>query len=99
MKVSEEMVSARKEQAEKDMPSEVFSVYWILRNDGIENPEKKANMMREVFQRYPHWRKSEAHEREVKREMYKILLDTNAEDVPKLVNEIMRLLKVKQYGE
>jgi len=97
-KIIDEINEARKEQVEKKMPSEIFSIYWILRKEGIDNPEEKANKMREVFEKYPYWKKSEAHEREIKKGLYKVLLDTDIENISQLVNKIMRLLRGERYG-
>jgi len=98
-KLIEEMISAKQEQIEKNMPSETFSVYWIMKKEGVDNPEEHANQMKEVFTHYPHWAKSEGHEREVKRGLYKILIGAGVEDTPTLVNKIMQLLKRKRYGQ
>lgn len=89
----EEINVARKEQAEKDMPTEIFSVYWLLNGNGVTNPEEKANQMREVFQKFPHWRTSEHHEREVKRELYKVLVQAGVKDTAELAKGVMRVLK------
>ncbi|MFZ2071035.1 MAG: hypothetical protein WAV32_05480 [Halobacteriota archaeon] len=63
----QEINAAKKEQAERDMPIEIFSIFWMLKKESIDQPEDKANQMRAILAKYPHWRKSESHEREVKR--------------------------------
>ncbi|GAI48796.1 unnamed protein product [marine sediment metagenome] len=78
-----EINAARKEQAEKNMTPKVFSVYWLFKNEGVANPEGKAAQMETVLTRFPHWRNSEKHEREVKRELYKILLQNGNSYHPK----------------
>jgi len=92
----EEINAARKEQAEKNMTSEIFSVYWLFKNEGVVNPEGKALQMETVLNRFPHWRNSEKHEREVKRELYKILLQNGIKDtkrVAEIANHIVRVIK------
>jgi len=90
------MNAARKEQAERGMPIEVFTIFWLLKEKGIEDPEGKANQMRTVLENYPHWRKSEGHEREVKRELYAVLVQSGMRDtrkVTELAKNIIRALK------
>jgi type I restriction enzyme R subunit len=85
-----------KEQAEKNMPVDIFTVYWVLKNEGIDNPEERAKQMKAVLEKYPHWKKNKGHEREVKKKLYGILLKSGLKDksgIVKVVQDIMRLLK------
>ena len=95
-KVIEEINAAKREQAERGMPVEVFSIFWILKKEGIEQPEDKANQMRKVLEQYPHWRKSASHEREVKNALYAVLYQSGMKDtkaITKLGQNIMQVLK------
>lgn len=95
-KIIEEMNHAKKQQKEKNMSPEEFTIYRILGDERIENPEAIAKHMIKVLTKYPHWYKSEKHEREVKKVFYDILLKSSLTDtqrVTKIVQEIMRLLK------
>lgn len=95
-RVIEDMNAARREQAERDMSAEVFTIFWMLKKEGIDNPEDKANQMRAVLEHYPHWRKSASHEREVKNALYAVLYQSGMKDtktVTKLGQTIMRALK------
>jgi len=97
-KLIQEINEARKEQIEKKLPSEIFSIYWIFKKEGISNPEERASKMKKFFDKYPHWRKSEIHEREIRKGLYKVLLDTNIDDIAGMVDKIMRLLKGGEHG-
>jgi type I restriction enzyme R subunit len=93
--IIEEINVARREQAEKDMPPEVFSIFWIFKKEGVASPEDKANQMRRVLEQYPYWKRSEAHEREVKQALYKVLLKSDKADthkVKELVDKVMRVI-------
>jgi type I restriction enzyme R subunit len=95
-RVIEDMNAARREQAERDMSAEVFTIFWMLKKEGIDHPEDKANQMRAVLEHYPHWRKSASHEREVKNALYAVLYQSGMKDtktVTKLGQTIMRALK------
>jgi len=95
-RIIQEINAAKKEQAERGMPVEIFSIFWVLKKESIDQTEDKANQMRAFLAKYPHWRKSESHEREVKRELYAVLFQSGMRDTRK-VNEtaknIMRVLK------
>lgn len=95
-RIIEEINSARKEQEQMDIPPEVFSIFWVLKQEGIEDPESKANQMKKVLNEFPHWGRSETHEREVKKELYNVLLQAGADDIPgvtEIANKIMRVIK------
>jgi type I restriction enzyme R subunit len=91
----EEINKAKKEQTEKNMPKDVFSAYWILKNENLSNAEEIANQMIPTFEQYPYWRTSEEHERNFKRELLKIFSNNKFE--PKkaieLTNKILTILK------
>ncbi|HOV91008.1 MAG TPA: type I restriction endonuclease subunit R [Syntrophorhabdaceae bacterium] len=64
---------AKEERIEKNMSADVFSVYWILKNEGIEQAEGIAREMETLLNEYPYWRESEEQERKVKEKLYKII--------------------------
>jgi len=90
----QEINAAREEQKAKNMTSEVFTVYWLLKNKGIKDSERKANQMKEVFERFPSWKWSEAQEREVRTELYKMLLKAGKEHPKDVSAEAKRILKI-----
>ena len=89
---------ARKEQAEKNMAPEVFSVYWLFKNEGVANAEGKATQMDKVLTHFPHWRNSEKHEREVKRELYRILLQNGINDTRRMAEVANHIVQVIRGG-
>ncbi|MDZ7400014.1 MAG: type I restriction endonuclease subunit R, partial [candidate division KSB1 bacterium] len=91
-----EINEARAEQQAKNLPKEIFSIYWVLKNEGIGSPEACANQMIETFQRYPHFRTSSAQEREVRSKLFSVLVKSGLKDMErvKAISEtIMRVLK------
>ncbi|MBN2535023.1 MAG: hypothetical protein JXB88_19235 [Spirochaetales bacterium] len=88
---------ARQEQAKKDIPDDVFSVYWTMKTYGVDAPGKKANSMLPVLKQYPHYKDSEAHEREIRKQLYKVLLTSGSyndmAEAKELVEKILRVLK------
>ena len=95
-KLIEEINSARKEQSKRNMPVEIFTVYWVLKNEAVDKSKDKANQMRAILGKYPHWRKSESHEREIKQELCGILVQSGLRNESKIIEiaqNVIRLLK------
>ena len=79
------------------MPEDIFTIYWELKTRKIKKSEHKANQMQEVIVQYPHWHSSKTHGREVKKQLYKLMLkdkDKKVSEVSKIVNEIFDNLKL-----
>jgi type I restriction enzyme R subunit len=96
-KIIEEINSAYQEQIEKNMPAELFTIYWMLKENGLENAEVMANEMRNVLEKYPHWQKSNKHEIEIRSKLYEVVIHSGMKDmgqVSKIVQNIMNILKM-----
>lgn len=93
-KLIEEINEAKRQQVETGMPSDVFTVYWLLKKEGIDNPDV-ANKMGEILMKYPHWRESERHERNLKTELIGIFIgyDMSLEKPGEIVKKILEILK------
>jgi len=93
-----EINAARKQQTERDMPPEVFAVFWLLRSEGLEKAEDVANMMTDVLKTNPHWKTSERHERNVKQALYRNLLKGGLSDDARLADVSGRIMKALKGG-
>lgn len=91
-KIIEEINQAKKEQAEKDFEAREFTVYWILKKEGIENADKLAVQIEEAFKRSPHWRENAKEARELVANLYKMLLKSMDKD--KAVTLVDKILKI-----
>lgn len=91
----EEINRARREEAEKKMSSPAFSIYWLLNSYGLEDAEEIAKEMDNMFNKWLYWQTSERHEREIRREITKLLLKVEKDPakVTEKVNNVMRVLK------
>lgn len=95
IRLIEEINSARKEQAEKGMTPEVFSVMWLFKKEGIADPDSGANQMKEVFEAYPFFKSDTAQDREVAKRLYKVIYDAGIKgsaEMVKLGKKIMSVL-------
>ncbi len=68
-----EIVQAQKEQDEMGL-GDAFSFYWELKLEGVAQPEKVAGIVRAVFDRFPYSRENAEESRQLKAELYKVLL-------------------------
>ena len=91
----EEINKAKKEQAEKNLPKELFSAYWILKNEKVEEPETKASKMKPIFDKYPYWATSEEYERKLRQEMIKSFIQAKitVKRAVELTSKILTVLK------
>ncbi len=90
---AEEIAKAEEEQKNSGMNREEFSYFWILRRYGVKEPENKAIEIQNVVSERKHWLFNENVERELRKELYKLLLDYSG-DVVKLVNELLGIDKI-----
>jgi type I restriction enzyme R subunit len=86
---------AKKEQTEKNMPKDVFSTYWLLKEEQVPYEEDKATSMKKILETYPHWKTSEEHERKFKQEILKVFTKSQIEPkkAVELTNKIVKMLK------
>ncbi len=97
-KIIDEINSAQKEQAEKGMSVDIFTIYWMLKEKGFQDAETIANQMRKVFEKYPHWQKSERYEREVRSKLYEVILNLCPTDIPKVSEVVQNIMDILKAG-
>ena len=88
----EESLEAKKARAEKDLDKDAFAMFWLLRGEGVKEPEDAAKQMEKVFTNYPHWKNSEPQAREVRKALYKILIDKGVKEKVTLAKKIMQYM-------
>jgi len=91
-KIVVEMNEARAEEEEKGIPKEAFTIFWIMKQNGIENPEDKAIEVSKVMGVYKHWKTSKQHEAEMRKALYKTLI-SHKDKMMDVVKQIMKVLK------
>jgi type I restriction enzyme R subunit len=88
-----ELRDAERQRDETELTPEAFAVYWLLKREGIEQAPAVARAAAEAFEQHPHWHSSSRHEREVRKALYKALIDAKMEDVVEVATSIMRTLR------
>lgn len=97
-----EINQAEHERSEKVLSPVAFAIYWMLNKDGHSEPEYMAREMDVIFEKYPHWLESSQQERDVRRELYRILLNIHADhsdgraikETNKLTSLVEQILRV-----
>ncbi len=95
-KLTEDINSAKKEQIEKNMSTEIFTIYWILKKEGFTKAEELANKMQDVLSNNPYWYKSDKQERTVRQKLYQVLItsgEVEVEKVSSIASKIIDTLK------
>jgi len=90
-----EIREAEAARRQSDLDPESFAVFWLLSREGVRDARQVAWQMADARSRYPHWATSEAQERELRRRMTGILLQSglDPERAPGVVERLLRLLR------
>jgi type I restriction enzyme R subunit len=88
-----ELQEAESARASMDLSAEAFTIFWLLSREGVQESEAVARQIADVLDRFPHWHTSEQHEREVRKEIYKALLQTGVADPVSVADRLLQLLR------
>jgi len=97
-KMAKEIAETEADQRRSGLGKEEFSYFWILRRYGVKNPKEKAKKIQNTFNKKGYWMFNVNVERELRKELYKFLLDYEG-DIVKLVNELLEIDKILRSGE
>ena len=87
-----EYTAAQREIKERGFDMRTFSVYWILHRGGVKGADELAPVLSELFTRYPNFRENPDERRDLKAELYKILLPhVSKAQRPELAEAILKV--------
>ncbi|MDW7973263.1 MAG: HsdR family type I site-specific deoxyribonuclease [Thermodesulfovibrio sp.] len=89
----DEINRARQEQIKTNMKSDEFTIYWLLRHEGVKDAEKIAKDIQQIMERYPYWKSSSVQEREIKKNILALLVKYDENKAIDILNKIIRYLK------
>ena len=78
---------------QSDFSVEGFSVFWLLKRIGVADAEPIARCMEAAFAAHRYWRQSPAQEMNVRRGLYKALIEAKVEKMPDVVGYILSVLR------
>ncbi len=93
-KLLTEFVQARKEREKTGFDLNTFTIYWVLKQEGLAAPEGIAPLLDAAFRRFPHHAYNAAALRQLKAEVYKVLLPTVGKE--RMVDLAERLLRLQR---
>ncbi len=94
-KIYEEYEESEREIAEKNMETQLYTLYWLLKKEGFKKPQEKAQDIQKAISEFPHWKRSSEQERLLKRRIVSLLSD---EGRAKSLDIAIRLLEIlKSY--
>ena len=66
---------------------------WYLKKEDVAQAEEVAQRTAAAFDAHPHWQTSSHQEQQVRRALYKALIDAGADGVVELANGVLRMLR------
>jgi type I restriction enzyme R subunit len=88
-----ELKEAEKKRDETELSPEAFAVYWFLKREGVSKAQAIAQSAAAAFQEFPHWQTSSHQEQEVRKSLYKALIESGVEAVVDLAQGVMKMLR------
>ena len=73
-KLAKERIDAEKEREQAGLDADTFTIYWELKHEGIGDPKTLAKNLKALFDRFPNYRHNAEELRQLKAEIYKVLL-------------------------
>ena len=89
----QELKEAEAQRDETNLDPEAFAVYWYLNKAEVPKALDVARTASSAFEQYPHWQTSTHQEQDVRRALYKALIDAGVEKVVDIAQGIMRILR------
>ena len=91
--VVRDLREAEQRRDETDLAPEAFAVLWYLKKEDVAQAEEVAQRTATAFEAYPHWQTSSHQEQQVRKALYKALIDAGADGVVELANGVLRMLR------
>ncbi len=93
-KLLADYLQAKKEHEQSGFDLNTFTIYWVLKQTGAPEPEKLAPLLNVAFSRFPNYRHNALELRQLKAELYKVLLPAVGKE--RMVDQVERVLKLQR---
>jgi len=87
-----EVLEARRRQEETGFDINTFTIYWLLKHENVKWPEGLAPIVNNAFLRFPNFKDNVAELRQLKAELYKLILPVVGKDL--MLGIVEKLLKL-----
>lgn len=93
----QEVQGAEDERAKSGLSPDGFAVFHVLKSNDVKESLSVSQKIEKAFEANPHWQSSEKQETEVRKSIYKALLEGGVEDaMVALAEKLMRVLSRKE---
>jgi type I restriction enzyme R subunit len=93
-RLMEEYLQAKREQTETGFDVNTFTLFWVLKQSGAANPQELAPQLDAAFRRSPNYRDNPAEERQLKADLYKLVLPSIGRQ--KMVEMVTKLMELQR---
>lgn len=94
-KLAKERIDAEKERQETGLDADTFTIYWELKREGIQDAKALAKNVKAVFDRFPDYRYNSEELRQLKAEIYKLLLSVvDGKQMVALTEKLLNLVQL-----
>jgi type I restriction enzyme R subunit len=93
-KLMEEYLQAKRERDGTGFDINTFTLFWVLKQSGAREADHVAPKVDAAFRKYPNYRDNVAEERQLKAEVYKLVLPAVGKEV--MVAVVKRLLELQR---
>jgi type I restriction enzyme R subunit len=92
-KLVAEVTEAEQRKDEAGLTPDAFAVFWMLQRAEVPKAQEVARAVGEAFTTFPHWQTSSHQEQEVRKAIYKALIDAKVDGVIDVANGILKMLR------
>jgi type I restriction enzyme, R subunit len=94
-KLAKERIDAEKERQQTGLDATTFTIFWQLKREGLDDPKRLAKNVKALFDRFPDYRYNAEELRQIKAEIYKLLLSVmDGKKMVALTEKLLELIKV-----
>ncbi len=91
-RLMEEYLLAKREREKTGFDINTFTLFWLLKQAGAPDPGELTPKVEAAFRKYPNFRDNVAEERQLKAELYKMVLPAVGRDA--MVTVVKRMLEL-----
>ena len=91
-RLMEEYLQAKREREKTGFDINTFTLFWLLKQAGAPDPGELAPKVEAAFRKYPNFRDNVAEERQLKAELYKLILPAVGREA--MVTVVKRMLEL-----
>ena len=99
LELTQNVIDADKEQANSGLDKDTFTIYWELQNKITHNAKKLSIEINYCFNKFEHFRNSMEEMRQLRVELYKLLIShIKGPDIKETVNTLIKLRRSNSEG-